>query len=345
MATTTTDLPALHPQQDPSRARRAWVLVALVTFLVVLAAEAGARVLAPHLPQPDDWNQREAAQTYDQMRGLSAAGGVDTVLLGSSVAAFGFEPDTYTEVTGKTAYNAALPGSGMESIEAWTRDFVVPLLKPKRAIIALTSRDLNDNGPVQREHLQAYMTSEARRRALGLTTSAERIERFATDHSALVRLRRYLRQPAAIAKQFRGEDALVRQVALGAHGEARFPEADYPFSEDPQRVAWEREALQNFAMSESIASLARLIAYLRARDIDVVLVDMPVVASTYMPYHPRGRADFDAYRGALERSGAPVVTIDTDTWDVPANFVDVIHLNRAGARAFTRALATRLNQG
>ncbi len=343
MATTTQDLTTLQPQPEP-RAPSAprWRLVALSLLLVVACAEVGARTLASRLPPIDHWNQREAAQMYDQMRALSAAGGVDAVFVGSSVAHFGFEPAQFTRITGMSAYNAALPGSGAIAVEQWTRDFVLPMLKPKLVMIGLTSRDLNDNGPVQAEHLQSYLSSEGRRRALGLATPGERIERFIEDRSALVRIRRYLRTPASVAKQLRGQDALVRIVNLGAHGEARFPEADYAFSNDAQRQAWEREALQNFDMTRSIASLKALITTLRSPGIDVVVVDMPVLEEIYVPFHANGRADMEAYRAALGTLGAPIVRIDGARFSPQRHLVDSIHLNRAGARAFSRTLASRL---
>ena len=344
MATITRELTQAPDAPAPARARnrRRPPLVALMTLAVVLCAELGARALAPHLPPIDDWNQREAAEEYAQMRVLSAHGGVDAVVLGSSVAHFGFEPGAFARITGMSAYDAALPGSSVRSMDAWARDFVVPMLHPKLVMIAVTSRDLNDNGPVQNDQLQKYVHSEARRRALGLGTPLERIERFFDDHSALIRLRRYFRRPAAVAKQLGGENALVRIVTLGSHGEARFPEANYPFTDDARRADWEREALQRFDMRRNLAALASLSAYLHARGIRVVLVDMPVVSSLYVAYHPHGSADYDAYRAALAASGLPVITVDGSAWSPQADFVDSIHLNRAGALRFSEILARNI---
>lgn len=341
MATTTRELTELQPDQ-PVRATVAWPMVAAVTLLVVLLAEVGARALSPHLPPVDHWNQREAAIEYDQMRALAASGGVEVAWLGSSVAHFGFEPEEFSRITGRSAYNAALPGSGMRSIAQWSQDFVEPMLRPKTVIIGLTSRDLNDNGPVQAEHLDSYLNSDGRRRALGIGSAAEKLERRIEEVSALVRLRQHLRRPASAVKDVRGQSALVREVALGARGEARFPEADYPFSNDAQRQTWEREALQRFDMTSSMDALRTLIDRLRAKGVRVVLVDMPVVEDLYAGFHPNGRADLLGYRRAIAGLGAPVISVGGSAFDPDEHFVDSIHLNRAGARAFSRTLASRL---
>ena len=102
--------------------------------------------------------------------------------------------------------------------------------------------------------------------------------------------------------------------------------------------------MRDFDMTNSLPVLSSFVSDLEQRGIKVVIVDMPVIEGLYAPFHPHGASDYDAYRAALLTVGAPVVTIDGSRWSPRVDFVDTIHLNRAGATRFSRNLATRLAQ-
>jgi hypothetical protein len=276
---------------------------------------------------------------------MQQAGGADVVFLGSSVANFGFEPGVFARRTGLRAHNASLPGSSLLSLERWTEEMVVPILKPRVAVIAITSRDVNDAGAPQNENLDQYLSSGERKRMLGIESTTERAERAIEDHVALVRLRRYLRRPASVARELRGIPSLERNTPFGPHGEPRFPEADFAYDETPGRRAWELDALKGFTTTKNFRALDRMIGWLRAHGVAPVLVEMPVVEDVYVPYHPHGRTDYDAFTTDLSARaaalGVPLVGAEprTRTW-----FVDSIHLNRRGAASLTEEIAAKLRR-
>jgi hypothetical protein len=87
-------------------------------------------------------------------------------------------------------------------------------------------------------------------------------------------------------------------------------------------------------------ALGRILAGLKARGIDVVLVEMPVSAALVELY-PNGRGDIDSFHAAIAKVaapvGVPVLDLRTDFED-PAYFADYDHLNGPGALLLTTQL-------
>jgi len=317
----------------------------LVGLLVVLAAELSLRALAGRLPEPVGWKQRDLGLVVERMEAVARSGrSVDVAFLGSSAATFAFEPDELADETGLRGFVAGMPGASVTSLDLWAREMVVPLLRPRMVVIALTSREMNANAEPQRRFREGYLDSPERRRLLGTETAGDRLRRIASEHSAVIRYRSYLRRPAAFVKNFVDPTKLEGPIEYGPNGEPRWARADAPYS-IPVMEPWRHGDLTDFDVTEEAPSLDRLIRFLRTEGIEVVLVELPVVESLYVGYHPRGAADLRAFRTALaeraDMQDVPLVGAPTlepiETW-----FVDDIHLNRAGAARFTRWLARRL---
>lgn len=326
----------------PVRRRRV-PMVTLAILMAFLMVEGGVRMIASRLPVPSGWNQDETAVIVDRLETAAAAeGGADVAFLGSSVTSLGFEPDVLRRMTGLRGFNAGLPGGSVMSVERWSAEFVFPNLRPRVAVIGLTSRDLNF-APGQRMYFERYLDSPARKRALGIESTVERAERAIAARSDLVRLRRYLRKPGTVIKHLR--TGRLEKPFIGPHGEPLFPEANEPFQETEGQL--HHDVLVDYSMDKTLPALTRLVSDLRARGTKVVLVDMPVVEDIYVPYHARGRADFDSYRSALGRTaedlGVPLIH-PVGRWEADRWFLDSIHLNRAGARRLTGEVTRELQR-
>jgi hypothetical protein len=110
----------------------------------------------------------------------------------------------------------------------------------------------------------------------------------------------------------------------------------------PERLLF----LEKFRLGEHLAQLYRLIDWCEARGVTFVVVDMPVAEDLSQKLHPR---EFASYRAALAemakargvqviggaRQGAGLTDHD---------FADLLHLNPAGARKFSRWLRARLDE-
>jgi len=331
----TLEIPAPAPVRHRTRS------AAVAALLVVLLAELAVRAMASRLPEPSAWPQRAPGIMVEQMKAL---GGADAVFIGSSVVGNAFDPALFEERTGLSAYNSGLQRAGIEGVDRWVREFVVPTLKPKVAVLGLVSRDLNDNGPLQQAHLEEYLSSPGRAAELGTETAAMRAERVAADISALVRYRRYLRRPFDLADHVvRRNNALEPPVQLGPRGEPLGADANAAFHIPEWPYPHRNGELLAFDMTRSLKILEGSIAYLRAEGIDVVLVDMPVIEEIYVPYHPGARTDFLRYeravRGLATRLNVPLFVPDDSGWDPAVMSVDDIHLTRAGAARLTQEVA------
>ena len=131
-----------RPRRVEVARRRRAVRPLLVALLVVLASELGVRAL--DLPTPLVFSSVEAQIKAEELR-ATGPGRIDTVFVGSSVLDVAVQPDRFATAAGLDgdAYNAALLGADMRSLELWVEHVVVPAVAPKRVVFGLNCRELN----------------------------------------------------------------------------------------------------------------------------------------------------------------------------------------------------------
>ncbi len=338
MTTSVDDLGASEvlAMPEPRRRRRgARVLCAVV--LVLLVVELVARLLEPQLSPAARWNHAVPGDHLENVERLSAAGGVDVLVVGSSSVGSGVDPDQLADDTRvrRGAYNLWMNGPSAQSIELLTSRFAMPALSPQVLVVAVSSRELNDVGRSQRDHVEVLRTSSAGRTLLTGEGPVARLERWITRASALVRTRQELRQPSRVLDVLLGRR---ERSAIGPRG-MDTERVDQTLEILPAHVEQEREALRPFAVGGAeLEALAELVDAAQARGIEVVLVDMPVLEEVYVPYHQRGVEDDRRYRAVLasfaEAQDVELVQARELDWDEDL-FADENHLNGKGARRLT----------
>ncbi len=317
----------------------------LAALAVVVAAEAGARVAAPLLPDPHLYGDSTTAAKVLQLDRLE--GCTDLVVAGNSMARDAFDPGV---LDGATGYNAALDAASPALLDRWLTEEVLPRTHPAVVLVAVASLDLNTNSRAGAAARQAY--DDAPATAGGFLG---RLGALATRSSALVAHRRELTDPAQWGPALDHLRAGTRPSHLGPEGIEGLigPQgqglADQDLTYEPppgpvlRRFVTE-QLLNDFRIGdESVAALRRLVRDLRAQGTTVVLAALPVTAD-YVALHPGGAADFDAYRRTLASvaadEGLPLIDLHADA--PVAEFADTHHLNRAGSVRFTRSLPDRL---
>lgn len=314
-----------------------------IAVALLVAAEAGVRAAADSLPDPLRWNDHEAQNKAQHMAELASRGRhVDIVFTGSSSMNAAADPRLLGRLApGVSAYNAALNGADMRSMEFWLDHVVLPRLRPEVVVIGTTSLELNDNGITQRDFYRRLITSEAGRSLRGRLGRMGALEAWFEDHSYLARYRTELRRPATIING----DPRARAGEVDATGLLRaipeFHARPYALPAEFKRRT-ERDSYHAFAIGgEQLAALARIADKLERRDISLVLVKMPVT-NDLVPLHPRGARDYALFERTLSgfASSRPITYADADArFSNKRFFVDPIHLNAQGMRRFTAFIA------
>jgi len=325
----------------PNVVRRAKVAAAIGLALIALA-EVGLRLAEPHLPEPAQWPSAEAAAKLSQIGELSATGEIDVIFVGSSVVAEGIDPLAYNDSSGRIAYNAALSAASMRATELWVRDVVLQETDPSIVVIGVSGRDLNDNGISQTEFYERLTNSPGYIDRRKPANPLEHVESWFLQHSALVRLRPILRDPAAIVvAQNPGQPGSEDEPDIGAFG-SDVSATSGPYTDFGQwRMAWLARHLNDYSIGNSeTEALGRLIETLIAHDIEVLLVNMPVTAD-YVETLPDGRRDMQELDLILEdiASAAGVEYLDASAQYEKTDFRDPAHLTPEASSMFARRIA------
>ena len=328
------------------KSHRRWVKSVAVAAAVLVILDVGMRVADARTGPPSTWPSSAMEAKYEQLRDLAAHNREpDVVFVGSSAVFEGIDAAAYSAAAGGdvTAYNAALGGASMISIERWTIDIVVNLAEPQTVVIGVIGRDINDNGIGQQAYFERLIASQdyAAARRGNASNPADSIAGWLNDHWALWRMRPYLRQPITFARDvFRGGVAQPPTVgAQGAELESLY-QFEYLFDED-WRAFWTKRQLHDYSVGgREAAALRSLVDQLIDRNIQVVLVSMPVTDDyvDLLP-DPANQAEFEelltelAPRPGLIYIDGRSIAASTDLFRDPA------HLNPTGARRLAEALA------
>ena len=289
----------------------AWAMLGLVVF------EAISRLLVGIAGEVEEieWYDASTQLRVDMME---ERGSVDTVLVGTSMAWQAMSPRAMG--ASEDSFNAGLAGLVPVVAEPWLLDEVLPRLSPKRVVWGLSSLDFAPNYGEQQ--LDLWRDAPA--------TSVDwlgAIDRRLSKHSVLINRRAQLRNPAALfhpeLSEATSELTQAREIT-GPGGERQ----DWTVDTSAERAAVQRARLSGYGIDErDLAAIARVAIELQARDIELILVSLPV-PQRFVDLHPNRSSDVrDAHFAiALLGERLQVTVVDmTEGW-AESDFVDYTHL-------------------
>lgn len=312
------------------------VLVTAAVALGLLALVEVALRTTDVIPEPVIWG---SPYTQARAEALLDLGDVEVVTFGSSIGGASIAADDLTDGVG---YNASLPAMGPRVWLPWYRD-VVSGVDPDLVVIATDMRFFDAADPQGAVFLEEYLTSPGRLRHLEGPTLDDRVG----DVWELYRLRSRLRQPEELAAALTGWGELDDWQPIRLSDDGRqlgFGPATY--DPDPE---WLDRLTAGYANAEwggiEEESIRAIVGEALADGADVVLVITPAIWSEFSKSFPNGMADARAYREAIRAIGADfdVPVLEFPQFDEDTSlYADYYHMNAAGSRAFTAALAEAL---
>lgn len=314
----------------------------LAATLALLFAELAVRLAGSRIPEPLRWNSWEAQNKVAQMDARAAGDtGTDLVLVGSSVVNTGFDPAPIRARTGLDVFNAALNGADMRATDWWTTRVVLPRLRPRNVVIGVSSMEFINLDPWPDNLYRRLLGSDAGREVTATHSTSDRIERVVERASSLFRHRSILRRPMTA---LRGMDDDQRINAVRPDGSlVALEAAERPYGMDAaMRERWRKFRNTRYVVDPAqIAAFDHLVRTLRRQQIDVTVVLMPVTRDV-VPWHQLGATDYAEFLAAItafvDDHRLSFVDAGTAT-DGRAAFLDPIHLNTAGRRYLSQAIA------
>ena len=324
---------------------RSGYLTACSFTAMLLVVELASRMIAPSLPvDPGKWPRIEIAQKLDQIRKLANAGKeVEVLFAGSSMMAGGVDPVAFTEASGLTSYNAGFAGPSMRTITPWVLDVVEPMLDPEVVVVGVQTRELSDNGPKSQVMYEKFMNSPGYKQTKG--TVASQLEGDLEELSYFLRYRRALREPSRLFATDEAErralaEADVRKV-IGPRGIRVEESVDYRRAGKLIR-ALRDNTLNDFAVGgPEYEALERLERVLEARDVQLILLNMPVT-NDYWTAHEDAISNRARYHALMQdfvaETGVPLIDAGNG-FPSSVAFRDPIHLDVEARQAMAEALA------
>jgi len=306
----------------------------LIGVLVVVAvAEVAARIAEAAGPPALRWYDASTQLKVEQM---DALGGAEVVFAGTSMVWQGFDPVTYVENSGRSAFNAGLAGGVPVVMEPWLLDEVIPRTHPDTVVWGLSSLDFSASYGA--DNLDRYLDALETRPG-----NLAAVERSTAELSALVRYRTVLREPSSLLgneKRRIDDDFAAAERILGDNGVRR----DFAEDTSERRRETLEARVRDFTLDgDDIAAIYRTVRAMQAMGIEVVFAEMPV-PDRFVLVHPSGDDDLaqvhEATVALADRLGVEVIDLRAGFTD--ADFVDFTHLNETGSQALTAALAARM---
>jgi hypothetical protein len=284
----------------------------------------------------------EAQNKVAAMDALGKKGGASVVFVGSSISNRGFDPALATKLLNgrRPAFNAAVSGSDLRTVDLWTRKVVVPRLHPDVVVVGFNSGEWNGNWNTANQLWARLLESTEGKKIAGTGGVLSKIDGWMLDHSYLMRYRSVLRQPvdAVLGRDDKGQAA----QAVGPLGTLKtgpnFERRRYTKGLSISLATW-NDMFHNYRPGGAqAAAMNRLVDDLTSKGIKVVLVRMPVTKDI-IPLHTRGQADRDEFTRFLAAFVAshPVRFINAEEaiGGDTAIFLDPVHMNNEGRRRTT----------
>jgi hypothetical protein len=346
---------------DPDEIARGWrrlgrVLVRVVgaTVVILFLLEVVVRLIDDQLPPVDTDDSKELVLKAEQIDAIAAEGGeVGALVFGSSTMDSGISPTAFDAASAayEGSYNAALIGTPLSTQERWAHEVVLDALDPELVIFGVSPTEVHQDVSTERlAPLDSIFDASFREVESGLLPS---LERYATDHSALVRYRGSLRHPRfvvdAVGRTVSGEKGYPRVEREDGYWEQNL-EPDGAVLQYRDRtlgpVSQELVGYLDSALDSPYAPerFEQLLDLFEDDDLPVVVVAPPVALAELAA----AGADVEAYVEAvaeLERTvlDRDLVFIDLTVAYGPELFADPLHLNAAGTEQLSRDLAVAID--
>ncbi len=311
----------------------------------LLGAELAVRASASRLDEPLIYFSGSAQTAVHDMDVLADNGITsDLTFVGTSMVRRGIDANRFEGVLDGVdyAHNVALPGAQTPVVERWLLDEVVPRLRPTRVVWGLSSIDFNDGRP--NKTIDQYL--KARASEPGFKGDVDRV----VLDLALSEHREELRDPAALIEATRGNGVKytrARPLDRRAVWDLQYPElSDERLAKmrANHKVTVRDKQLADFNLgNRELESFRTTIRELRARDIEIVIVIMPVPTS-FLDLHPEGPEQFDAFAAEViaEAEALGVVALDHRSRMDDDDFRDYEHLWVEAAKRYSDLLAADL---
>jgi hypothetical protein len=329
---------------------RRWLAAPVAALLILAAVEGLARTPAVReaLPPPSYGGARDDLDVkLARIEAYARGGPIPCIALGSSMAAQGFDPAAfsagYARQTGEPlrCFNFGLNAyttSGVAPVAA----MLVRRYHPSLLIFLTTPRDFS----AAFDRLYPGMDSPTP--WLQYQSGEVSAQGWLIEHSAATRyallLGDRLRARGAESARARGWfDALTRADGYRPVTDVR--RVDQPPNRAADAVSF--ALLWDYALDPADLDGLRRILSLNGEGVQVVVAELPVSEAS-MAFFARGEADYatflDAVRGEAAAAGVPFweqpayPLIPPDGWD------EYLHLNAAGAEAFSEWLGQRMGR-
>jgi len=275
-------------------------------------------------------------------------GGYDVLLVGSSTMVSAGVPSLFTDLDGRTAYNAALPGSGPEIQATWLEDQAVDLADPDLVIIGVEDRAFRQFSVIPGSCAEPTDSWDAARSLRGQAFEPV-AELAASSEGAL-----FFGDPASPDPT---RPLAIHDYFVSNHGPLGNRNV-FPPSLTPEQKQAAVGSILSWSVgfqpcSERIDNLGILVAALDGEGIKVVVVAMPTSDIRAGGFDPEGGGDPVEGRIVIDGLLAQVATaaIDAgaafvDLSDHPLlpeeRFRDIAHVDQEGAAIFTTLLVAAL---
>ncbi|MDH3306821.1 MAG: hypothetical protein OEO77_04810 [Acidimicrobiia bacterium] len=315
------------------------IRVLVTALLMLLAAEGLTAVAEPRLGSPQVWPTDALQHKSEQ---IAAAGHRELVILGSSAAAFGVDPEVMTAATPghPLVYNAGVPYGRPEVMSVVYERLVSPLLEPRYAIVELLP---HTNLPTPDEGFYEALIDSVGVRS---TDDGPSLLKFAS-RSALFRNRPTLRDPVLTLR------ALVRDTqtsieGMSASGFMTPPDDTFRFDSGARSLlASMLGSVTDEDLGAGLEELNRLLDSIEQTDAEPALLIMPVYDEVYFSVDAGIRAVWETFLESVRQMAAErgIAILDPrDLGWVEADFVDPTHLSRRGAERLSRWLANEVGR-
>jgi len=323
------------------------VIAGVVLFLLgaLLVWEAAARVLAGFVDEPLWWHDLFTQRKERQLRALSREGGVDVVVLGTSLVLLGLDPQPIENELGRKTYNASIYRGLPRLSEAWLTDRVLKLLRPRVVVLGLCPAELNDNSPLCGQ-LALYQGSRALRHRTAWWFARKS---YALRYSYLLRKPRTLGRAvgAALRDPRDWRWSLPEDIPgkLGARGEGLdFLDRSY-FTGPRMRELCRQQAHGAEDRGEQSAAMRRILELNARHGARTVFVGMPVAKEYIETLYEGGRAAWDEswqrMRDVVEALGTTLIDFH-EGFETEEYYADMLHMNRRGRDEYSAAVAKAL---
>ena len=319
-------------------ALRMTVIFVAMAIGTLLCAELLARVfVAPRIGDANATKDIQIERQIGFVRTL-APEGVDIVVAGTSMAGVGIDPAVLSDVTGRSAFNAALGCANPLIVADWLPNFVAAELSPDVVVLAITPTDLDPlSCPRAWTQIEMLTVPAGTERSLRRSLNPRP---FLQENSALWRQRPWLREinnlPYLVV-----DVPWTWDVTFRPDG---FWQVDAWAEVDQETYLLEPHRTQISIDEQRVEAISSTISELRGQGVNVVVAEMPM-AQRWIDHVGGSLVSFDEAEQTLqevaEEAGARYVQ-SPEEFHNNRFFIDEGHMVPEGAKQYSQWLASQL---